>query len=79
MKTEHQLKKALAGKQKTAIDFSQFVDRIGDDFPEITPDRIGKFRLQQFLRGKLGSGYMNTGLGKQIFSLFDAHMKLNGG
>lgn len=79
MKTKYQVEAMMKGKQRQAIDFSQFHEAIGDDFPEITSDRIGRFRLQQFLRGKLGAGYMNTGLGKRIFGLFDAHMKLNGG
>ena len=76
MRTAHQIFASLAPRRPKLIDFSQFAEAVGEDMPDITPDKIGKYRLQQVLRRRFGTNYKNHPLSAQLLKHFDTNSKV---
>jgi hypothetical protein len=76
MKTGPLLMKDMMNTKKPGtFDVEAFRERLGDDVPTIPLTKVGKFRLQQYLRRKFGVGWKNVADAKNILSSFDAAMK----
>lgn len=77
MKTLSQViaKMARVPKPKM-VDLSPFHEALGEDMPNITADKLGRYRLQEVLRRRLGPGYRNHALGQAVMKHFEAHAKM---
>lgn len=58
------------------MDFSRFHEAVGEPIVGITPDRIGKFKLQQVLRRKFGINYKNHPIGVEALKHFETSARV---
>jgi len=76
MKTGPMLMKDMMDSKKPGMfDVSGIREQVGEDVPSLPLTKVGKFRLQQFLRRKFGVGWRNVEQAKGILSRFEAAMK----
>jgi hypothetical protein len=69
------MKDMMAAKNPGSFDSSGLEESLGDDIPQLPLTKVGKFRLQQFLRRKFGAGWRNVSQAKNILSRFEMAMK----
>lgn len=69
------MKDMMAAKKPGMFDTTGIAEKMGDDVPSLPLTKIGKFRLQQFLRRKFGIGWRNVPQAKSILGSFEAAMK----
>jgi hypothetical protein len=69
------MKDLMEAKNPGSFDTSGFREQLGEDVPVIPLTKVGKFRLQQYLRRKFGIGWRNVNDAKSIISSFDTAMK----
>lgn len=77
MKTYSQVFEKLSKAHSRSVDLSKFNDLVGEDMPEITPDKIGKFRVYQILRRRFGVNFKNHPAAKQVLTHFENEVKMN--
>lgn len=73
--TASQASKRLNAMALSKVDFSKFAPAFpeGTEMPSLTPDRVGKYKLQQFLRQSFGHGYAQNKTAKMMVDHFDSH------
>lgn len=69
------MKDMMNTKSPGMFDVEGLREQLGDDVPSLPLTKVGKFRLQQFLRRKFGVGWRNVSQAKSILSGFEAAMK----
>jgi hypothetical protein len=69
------MKDMMASKAPGQFDSSGLEESLGEDVPQLPLTKVGKFRLQQFLRRKFGAGWRNVSQAKGILSRFEMAMK----
>jgi hypothetical protein len=69
------MKDIMNSKKPGTFDVSGLREQLGEDVPAMPLTKIGKFRLQQFLRRKFGVGWKNVAQAKSILSSFETAMK----
>lgn len=78
-KTGFQISQALKSRgAPQTIDFSQFHEVMGEEMPGITPDAIGKYRLQQVLRRRFGATYKNHPVAQAALKHFQMSARFKG-
>lgn len=65
----------MNSKKPGMFDVSSLREEVGEDVPSLPLTKVGKFRLQQFLRRKFGVGWRNVSQAKDILSRFEAAMQ----
>lgn len=65
----------MNSKKPGMFDVSGIREEVGEDVPNLPLTKVGKFRLQQFLRRKFGVGWRNVSQAKDILSRFEAAMQ----
>lgn len=69
------MKDMMNSKNPGMFDSSGVAEDVGEDVPNLPLTKVGKFRLQQFLRRKFGAGWRNVASAKSIMARFEAAMK----
>lgn len=67
----------LRHKQKQSnakLDMGPFKDVLGEDLPELSLNKVGRFRLMRALRNKFGAGFKNVGIAQKLIKSFDSKM-----
>lgn len=65
----------MMGADKT-LTMDNLPEVLGDMMPEITMDRVGRFRLTRALQQRFGVNYRSIPGAKQILDDFDTDMKI---
>jgi hypothetical protein len=75
--TASQAMKSLSGKDLLKVDFSKFESLFPAEvkMPSFSPDKVGRYKLQQFLREKFGNSYHTHRGAKAMMDHFESESR----
>ena len=71
MRTTRQVQKAVANAKVSLVDLSHYSEALGVNVPKVQADKVGEFKLHNFLRDTVGAGFKNHPIGSRILADFN--------